>query len=120
MYVDDDTRIRHMRDAARDALTFIAGRGRTDLDSDRMLYRALVSCLSEIGEAASNLTPEARAALSDVPWSDVIGMRNRLVHGYYQIERDVVWTTATADLPLLLAALEQWLASAPGGEEAPG
>ncbi len=109
MYVDDDTRLRHIRDAARDALNFVAGRSRSDLDYDRMLYRAVVSCLGEIGEAASKLTPGAWAALPGVPWRQIVGMRNRLVHGYYEIDRDIVWETVTTDLPPLLAALEQLL-----------
>src|SRR5437667_394831 len=59
MYIDDETRLHHMLDAGREALSFLAGRTRAELDSDRMLYRALASCLGEIGEAASRITPEA-------------------------------------------------------------
>jgi uncharacterized protein with HEPN domain len=110
MYVDDDTRLRHMRDAAREALSFVAGRSRSDLDDDRMLYRAVVSCLGDIGEAASKLTPGAWNALPGVPWRQIVGMRNRLVHGYYEIDRDIVWETVTTHLPPLIAALRQVLA----------
>ncbi|HEY7066863.1 MAG TPA: HepT-like ribonuclease domain-containing protein [Chloroflexota bacterium] len=111
MYVDDDTRMRHIRDAAQEALRFVKDRNRADLDTDRMLYRALVACISEIGEAASKLTPGARAALSQVPWNQIVGMRNQLVHGYYQINPDTIWDTVTADLAPLIAAVEHWLAS---------
>ena len=114
MYVDDETRMRHMLDAAREALDFAAGRTRPDLDDDRMLYRALVSCIVDIGEAASHLTPDARAALPTVPWTQIVGMSNRLVHGYYLIDPDIVWETVTVHLPPLVAALEQVLAQEPG------
>jgi uncharacterized protein with HEPN domain len=111
MYVDDDTRVRHILDAAREAQGFVAGRTRVDLDNDRMLYGAVVWAVTTIGEAASNLTPELRASLATVPWRDIVAMRNRLVHGYYLIEPDIVWDTVTVHLPPLVAALEQWLAS---------
>ncbi len=120
MYVDDVTRARHMRDAAREALGFAAGRERADLDHDRMFSRGLVSCLIEIGEAAAHLTPETRAALAAVPWTQIVAMRNRLVHGYYLIDPDIVWDTVTTHLPVLIVALEQWLTSAPGENQAPG
>ena len=110
MYVDDDTRLRHIRDAAREALSFLAGRSRADLGHDRMLYRAVLSCLAEIGEAASKLTPGAWGALPAVPWRQIVGMRNRLVHGYYEVDRDIVWQTVTTDLPPLVAALDELLA----------
>jgi uncharacterized protein with HEPN domain len=110
MYVDDETRLHHMLDATREALSFVAGRTRAELDSDRMLYRALVSCIGEIGEAASRITPEGRIALATVPWSEIVGMHNRLIHGYFQINADVVWKTVTDDLPPLILALEEWFA----------
>ncbi len=110
MYVDDETRALHMRDAAREALSFAQGRTRVEYDRDRMLRAALEWCLTVIGEAASQLTPELRAELASVPWGQIVGMRNRLVHGYYLIEADIVWDTVTEDLPLLLDALEAWLA----------
>jgi uncharacterized protein with HEPN domain len=110
MYIDDETRLHHMLDAGREALSFLAGRTRAELDSDRMLYRALASCLGEIGEAASRITPEGRIALATIPWSEIVGMRNRLIHGYFQINADVVWNTVTDDLPPLISALEEWFA----------
>jgi uncharacterized protein with HEPN domain len=111
MYVDDNTRARHMRDAAAEALGFASGLQRPDLDRDRMLYRSLVSCMVEIGEAASKTTPEFRASLGQVPWTSIVGMRNRLIHGYYLVDPDILWETVTVHLSPLLAALDEWLAS---------
>jgi uncharacterized protein with HEPN domain len=110
MYIDDETRLHHILDAAREALSFVAGRQPAELDSDRMLYRAIVSCLAEIGEAASRLTPEARTTLPRLPWPQIVGMRDRLVHGYFQINTSIVWDTVVNSLPPLVAGLEEWFA----------
>ena len=100
-----------MLDAAREAAQFVAGRGRADLDRDRML--ALVKEIEIIGEAASKISGETRKRCAEVPWASITGMRNRLIHGYFSIDLDIVWQTATAELPPLAAALEKCLASNP-------
>lgn len=102
----DQHRVRHMVDAARQALEFADGRRREDLDADRMLSFALVRCVEIIGEAAANLSEAARTEAPQVPWRDVVGMRNRLIHGYFDVDLDLVWDTIAVDLPALLAALE--------------
>lgn len=109
MYPDDRTRMLHMRDAAHDAMSFIRGRDRTDLQSDRMLALALERCIEIIGEAASQITPEGRQRNPAIPWADIIGMRNRLIHAYHDVELDTVWSTVTEDLPALVGALESVL-----------
>ena len=58
--------------------------------------------------AASRVTPEARTALPSLPWPEIVSTRNRLIHGYFQINADVVWDTVTDDLPSLIAALDVW------------
>ena len=107
MHVDDGSRIRHMLDAAREAQAFIAGRARADLDNDRLLALALVKLVEIIGEAASRVSPEGRAQYPSVPWPSIVRMRNRLIHGYFDIDLDRVWETVTTDLPPLVAALEE-------------
>jgi uncharacterized protein with HEPN domain len=106
MYVDDDTRLRHMLDAAREAVGFARARTRDDLDTDRMLMHTLVRCLEIVGEAASKVTPERRAAVVGVPWRQIVGLRNQVVHNYVNVRLDVVWDTVTEDLPGLIARLE--------------
>jgi uncharacterized protein with HEPN domain len=71
------------------------GRQRSDLDSDEMLLFALTRAIEIAGEAASRVTTETRGAMSDLPWSALIGMRNRLVHAYFDIDRNILWTTVT-------------------------
>jgi uncharacterized protein with HEPN domain len=111
MFIDDPVRLRHMLDAATEAVSFAQNRTRSDLDTDRMLVRALVQCLEVIGEAASRITRERREELPQIPWSQMIGMRNRLIHAYFDIRLDVVWSKVTEDLPVLIADLENIIPS---------
>ena len=109
MRKDDGVLLRHMRDAAREALSFAHGRTRADLDSDRQLVLALVKAIEIVGEAAFQSSEGVRDELPAVPWADIIGMRHRLVHAYYDINLDVLWQTLQHDLPLLVEALESYL-----------
>jgi len=111
MFIDNETRLRHMLDAAREAISFAKNRTRNDLDTDRMLTLSLVKCIEIIGEAAANITRERQAELPQLPWPQIIGMRNRLIHGYFDIKLDVVWKTLTDDLPPLIAELENIITS---------
>ena len=94
-----------MRDAARKALRFAQGRTRADLESDELLALGLVKCIEIIGEAAAKVTSARRRNLPEIAWLDVVGMRHRSVHGYDQIDLDLVWGTVTDDLPGLVAIL---------------
>ena len=109
----DRVRLRHMFDAAREASQFIAGKSRADLDRDRVLALALVKEIEIIGEAAGKVSDEARERCAGIPWAIITGMRNRLIHGYFSVDLDIVWQTATVELPPLAAALEECLASDP-------
>jgi uncharacterized protein with HEPN domain len=95
-----------MRDATRQAMEFAAGRSREDLDQDQMLTLALTKLVEIVGEAAKQVSGESRARYPAVPWSDASRTRDRLVHHYFDIDRDVLWQTVTADLPSLLQVLE--------------
>jgi len=105
----DVIRLRHMADAAAEALEFARGRSRSDLDTDRMLLRALVKDVEIIGEAAAKVTEATQRKTAAIPWQAIVTMRNRLVHGYFDINFDIVWSTITDDLPALLVALEKLL-----------
>lgn len=96
MFLDDPTRLRHMRNAAKDALAFVTGKQRSDLDGNRQLMLALVKCIEIVGEAASATTDETKVTAPDVPWPQIRGMRNRLIHAYYEIDLDVLWDTVTS------------------------
>lgn len=107
----DVVRIRHMVGACREAMTFCQGRDRSDLDSDRMLARAVVKAIEIVGEAASKVSAETRSGMPGVPWAEIVTMRHRLTHTYFDIDLDIVWNTTTLDLPPLVSDLEHWLAA---------
>ena len=110
MFEDDNVRIRHILDAAREAVDFSQGRSRADLNSDRQLNLSLVRLLEIIGEAARGISTEFRQAHPDLPWKSMVGMRDRLIHAYFDVNLDVVWQTVTEDLPSLIGQLEKIVA----------
>ncbi len=75
-------RLRHMLDHAREAIHLARGKARSDLDTDRQLNLSLVRLLEIIGEAAVRISREDQAGYTGIPWADIVGLRNRLIHGY--------------------------------------
>ena len=106
----DRIRLQHLVDALNSAIRFARGRERADLESDEMLLFALVRAVEIAGEAATQVTADTRAQLPDLPWTSIIGMRNRLVHAYFDINRDILWTTVTEAAPPLAERLKHVLA----------
>lgn len=104
---DDRVRFSHMLDAAKKAVEFCQARSRSDLGTDNMLGLSLVRLLEIIGEAARAVSAEGRAAHPTLPWKKMVGMRDRIVHGYFDINLDIVWETVTHDLPPLITELER-------------
>lgn len=113
MRMDDTVRLRHMLDAAREAIGFAVGCTREDLENDRQLILALVKAVEIIGEAAFQLSEETKRQVQGVPWDDVIGMPHRLVHAYFDIDLDTLWRTVQDDLPPLIVELEKGLSDKP-------
>ena len=101
MRPDDRIRIVHMIDAADAIAGFVAGPMRHDLDTDRMLLFALNRAIEIMGEAAARLSTAFRAAEPAVPWALMIGMRNRVIHAYFDIDADILWRTVTDEIPRL-------------------
>ncbi|MGO9059202.1 MAG: DUF86 domain-containing protein [Candidatus Binataceae bacterium] len=100
-------RLRHMLDHSREAVAMVAGKTREDLDADRKLNLALVRLLEIVGEAANRTPADERAQYGQIPWAQIVGLRNRLIHGYDSVDFDILWQIVTHDLPPLIAALEQ-------------
>ena len=75
-----------------------------------MLVFALMHALQIVGEAAARISAETRDQRLEVPWASIIGMRHRLVHAYFDINFDILWTTAAETTPALLTQIRRLLA----------
>ncbi len=94
-----------MRDHAREAVSLVQGRTRENLESDRLLNLALVRLLEILGEAANRVPAEDRSRYPRIPWSQIVGLRNRLIHAYDQVDFDILWQIVTKDLPRVPARI---------------
>jgi len=103
----DLIRLRHMLAAAKEAMEFAAGKTRMDLEKDRLHMLAIIKSIEIIGEAASKVTETFKTEKSNIPWNDIINMRNRLIHAYFDVNLDIVWQTVKTDLPDLIKDLEE-------------
>lgn len=106
MSPEDRVRLRHMMEAADEAIGFTAGHSRTTLETDRKTLLAVIRCVEIIGEAATKISETVRCNTPDIPWAAMTGMRNRLIHAYFDIDVDVVWKTTSTELPALSARLK--------------
>ena len=99
---DDLLRLRHMRDYGVQVMTFVQDAERSDLDTDLLLHHALSYALGIIGEAATHLSDDFRDAHPEIPWRQIVGMRNFLFHDYAGVDDNILWDTATLEVPQLL------------------
>ncbi|MFJ5258563.1 DUF86 domain-containing protein [Pseudomonas sp. NPDC088414] len=100
--------LEHMRQAASDALVFVEGLSKEEFVDDKRTQQAVIMSLVIIGEAATKVMdrfPEFAAQNPQTPWRSMRGMRNRIAHGYFDINLDVVWDTVKVALPELLRVL---------------
>jgi uncharacterized protein with HEPN domain len=77
----------------------------SELEINLMLRFALVRAAEIFGEAASKVSLETRVAAPSIPWREIVAMRNRLIHAYFDIDHDVLWKAATEEIPMLSVAL---------------
>ena len=95
-----------MIEAADEAMSFVAGQTRAGLEKDRKTLFAVIRCIEIISEAAGKVSDATRNSAPDVPWTAIVGMRNRLVHAYFDVDADLVWKTTSIELPALKARLQ--------------
>lgn len=100
-----------MLDASQAALKHLARKKRKDLDTNRTILSAIVRELEIIGEAANSIPSTFQKNHPEIPWKQMIAMRNRLIHAYFDVDRDIVWITAKDYLPPLIQQLEVLLKS---------
>jgi uncharacterized protein with HEPN domain len=102
---DDQVRLKDMLRYSREAMHLLGDLGRQDLQENRVMQLALTQLVQVVGEAASRVSFATQQQYPQLPWPQIIAMRNRLVHGYDVIDYGLLWDTVTEDLPALLAAL---------------
>jgi uncharacterized protein with HEPN domain len=100
-----------MLDTARRLRSLARERSRGEFDADDVAQLAMLHLIQRLGEAASRLTADFRAAHPEFPWGEMIGMRNRIVHAYHDLDPDVVWHIATEDIEAVIASLERVLSA---------
>jgi uncharacterized protein with HEPN domain len=100
--------IRDMIDHAREAIDILGDRSLDELSQERGVTLALTRLVEIIGEAASQLTPAHREKIDGVPWSQIIGMRNRLAHAYREVDTRILWLTITGELAPLIESLKPY------------
>jgi uncharacterized protein with HEPN domain len=98
-----------MLDHAREATEMAEGRQRPDLEADRQFCLALTHLVQIVGEAAAHVSPEAQDRWPTISWRGVVGLRNRLIHGYDDVDLDILWAIVQDDLPPLIAELRRIL-----------
>ena len=104
---DDQVSLLHMLDHAREARNLMKGRRRAALDNDRVLTLAVVRLLEVVGEAANRVSPETKRRNPSVPWPQIVGLRNRLIHAYDAVDTDVLWQIVKRDVPGLIVVLDK-------------
>ena len=103
---DDTVSLAQMVEYSMATIRMSRGRTREDLDRDEMLRLALTRAVEVIGEAAGRVSQATRDQLPAVPWRQIISARNRLIHGYDNVDIDVLWTMCFEDVPLLIHQLK--------------
>ena len=107
--------IEHMQQAASDACVFTAGLSKADFLEDKRTQQAVIMSLIILGEAATKVMDGYRdfaASHAEIPWRSMRGMRNRIAHGYFEINLELVWDTVQQALPELLTRLPRVHAAA--------
>ena len=104
---DDLVYAGHMLDTARDIVQRLKGKQRSDYDSDPNLRLAILHLVQTIGEAARRVSREFQNGHPEIPWSEIIGMRHKVVHDYLTVDFDLVWDVATVELRPLIVQLER-------------
>lgn len=107
--MDDQTYLLHVRDAIAQIL-FYAACGETEFQKNRQVQDAVIRNLEIIGEAVKHISDELRNRHSGIPWKQIAGMRDEMIHEYFGVDLTIVWDTVQNDLPKLKQIVEQLLA----------
>jgi uncharacterized protein with HEPN domain len=86
---------------------YLSGKSESDFMADELIQDGVMRNLEIIGEAVSKLSPELKLRHGDVPWHEISGMRNRLIHGYMDVNLEIVWDTVATVLPEFLGRVQE-------------
>ena len=102
----DETYLLDILIAAKKALKFVEGIERNEFEDNELVQNAVMRPLEIIGEASAKISKEFRKTHAKIPWREMVGLRNRLIHEYFRIDYDAVWDTIHKDLPKLIEIIE--------------
>ena len=103
---DDRMNLKHMLEHSGEIISLTKACSRSDIDENRMLNLSLVRLLEIVGEAAGRISQETRDSYPEIAWKQIIGMRNKLIHGYDEVDFDILWKIVKEDIPSLINELE--------------
>jgi len=103
---EDTVSLRQMFDHMEEAISLAKTRTRSDLESDRVFFLALLKLVEIVGEAATRVSDATQATHHTIPWREIIGTRNRLIHGYDAVDYDILWDIVTTDFPALVEQIK--------------
>ena len=106
---DPLVRLKHMREFAQKAVSLVEGKTKEDLEDDEVLRFALTHLVELVGEAASQFPRELQQKYPQIPWPKIVGIRNKLIHGYDYVDYDILWDAITQNFPQLLTELNKIL-----------
>ena len=102
----DETYLLDILIAARKALKFVEGIDQNKFEDNEIIQNAVIRRREIIGEASARVSKDFRKAHAEIPWREMVGLRNRLVHEYFRIDFGAVWDTIHKDLPKLIEIIE--------------
>lgn len=109
MKKDESVYLRHILDAIAQIETYLSDKTFADFDQSRLIQDAVIRQLEIVGEASRNLSDEFRQRHSGIPWQQIVGLRNRLIHAYFSINLQTVWEIVKHDLPGLKTEIQKIL-----------
>jgi len=108
---DDSVYLKHIRDAVAKIQVYVKGVSKSSFKRETLIQDAVIRQIEIIGEAAKRVSEKTRSENVQIPWQDISGMRNKLIHDYFGVDIEKVWLTVRKDIPLLKKQINRILES---------